>query len=86
MLKRRSFLLSLGAAAQGPALLGSSAGTTNDSLDRALVLSDGGARGANEAGKDLTTRWASTKLTGSVGWTWAGDSLHTIGKRSSSKR
>ncbi|MFY9665662.1 MAG: patatin-like phospholipase family protein [Candidatus Cybelea sp.] len=51
MIERRSFLLSLGAAALAPAMLGSSADNTRDeSLDRALVLSGGGARGAYEAG------------------------------------
>ena len=51
MIERRNFLLSLGAAALAPALLGSSAGdTAYEALDRALVLSGGGARGAYEAG------------------------------------
>ncbi len=51
MIERRSFLLSLGATALAPALLGSSGGdTAYEALDRALVLSGGGARGAYEAG------------------------------------
>ncbi len=51
MIERRGFLLALGASALAPALLAASApDTTYGSLDRALVLSGGGARGAYEAG------------------------------------
>lgn len=51
MIERRSFLIALGATALAPALLGLPAdGTTYEPLDRALVLSGGGARGAYQAG------------------------------------
>ncbi len=51
MIERRDFLYALGAAALAPALLASSpAAAPYESLDRALVLSGGGARGAYEAG------------------------------------
>jgi predicted acylesterase/phospholipase RssA len=51
MIDRRSFFFSLGAVALAPALFGLSGdNTTDESLDRALVLSGGGARGAYEAG------------------------------------
>jgi predicted acylesterase/phospholipase RssA len=49
--QRRSFLLGLGATALAPALLAASAsGATYEPLERALVLSGGGALGAYEAG------------------------------------
>lgn len=51
MIERRSFLLALGATGLAPALLGSSADdAAYEPLNRALVLSGGGARGAYEAG------------------------------------
>jgi predicted acylesterase/phospholipase RssA len=50
MIERRSFLFALGATALAPALLGSSPDDALEPLDRALVLSGGGARGAYEAG------------------------------------
>jgi predicted acylesterase/phospholipase RssA len=51
MIDRQSFLFALGAAALAPALLAESTrGATDESLERALVLSGGGARGAYEAG------------------------------------
>jgi predicted acylesterase/phospholipase RssA len=50
-IERRSFLFALGAAGLAPALLGTSADdAAYEPLDRALVLSGGGARGAYEAG------------------------------------
>lgn len=51
MIERRSFLLSLGASALAFPLFGASADDAADEpLERALVLSGGGARGAYEAG------------------------------------
>jgi predicted acylesterase/phospholipase RssA len=51
MIERRSFLAALGGTALAPALFGATyGGGTYESLDRALVLSGGGARGAYEAG------------------------------------
>jgi predicted acylesterase/phospholipase RssA len=51
MIERRRFLFSLGASALALPLLGASADdTTVEPLNRALVLSGGGARGAYEAG------------------------------------
>jgi len=50
-MERRNFLLALGATALTPALLAASANDAPyESLERALVLSGGGARGAYEAG------------------------------------
>jgi predicted acylesterase/phospholipase RssA len=51
-LERRQFLLALGASGFAPALLGieNGEGPGVEPLDRALVLSGGGARGAYEAG------------------------------------
>ena len=51
MIERRSFLVALGASGLALPLLGASANdTTDEPLDRALVLSGGGARGAYQAG------------------------------------
>jgi predicted acylesterase/phospholipase RssA len=51
MIERRSFLVGLGAAGLSPALLGASADEAAlEPLERALVLSGGGARGAYQAG------------------------------------
>jgi len=51
MIERRSFLLALGATALAPALLATSgSAATYEPLERALVFSGGGARGAYEAG------------------------------------
>ncbi len=52
MIERRRFLQALGACGFGPALLGAGNGTSPafEPLERALVLSGGGARGAYEAG------------------------------------
>ncbi|MGA8533498.1 MAG: patatin-like phospholipase family protein [Candidatus Tumulicola sp.] len=51
MIERREFLLALGASGLAPALLGAAdSGPTLEPLERALVLSGGGARGAYEAG------------------------------------
>jgi predicted acylesterase/phospholipase RssA len=52
MIERRDFLLALGASALAPALLGASdsAEPAAEKVERALVLSGGGARGAYEAG------------------------------------
>src|SRR5580700_11920465 len=51
MIERRSFLCALGASALALPLLGASAANATDQpLERALVLSGGGARGAYEAG------------------------------------
>jgi predicted acylesterase/phospholipase RssA len=52
MIERRHFLLALGACGFGPALLGADreADAAYEPLERALVLSGGGARGAYEAG------------------------------------
>ncbi|MGA2761002.1 MAG: patatin-like phospholipase family protein [Candidatus Cybelea sp.] len=51
-IERRKFLFALGASGLAPALLGASDGATVavEQLDRALVLSGGGALGAYEAG------------------------------------
>ncbi len=51
MIERRDFLRAVGGAAIAPALLGaSSADSPAESVERALVLSGGGARGAYEGG------------------------------------
>jgi predicted acylesterase/phospholipase RssA len=51
MIERRSFLVALGASGLVLPLLGASANdTTDEPLDRTLVLSGGGARGAYQAG------------------------------------
>jgi predicted acylesterase/phospholipase RssA len=51
MIERRRFLLGLAAAAFTPPLLGANNKSTSPPLlERALVLSGGGARGAYEAG------------------------------------
>jgi predicted acylesterase/phospholipase RssA len=51
LMERRSFLFAVGASALAVPLLGESADdTTLEPLDRALVLSGGGARGAYQAG------------------------------------
>jgi predicted acylesterase/phospholipase RssA len=49
-MERRSFLLALGASSLAMPLLGRSAAAADEPLERALVLSGGGARGAYEAG------------------------------------
>lgn len=50
MIERRGFLQALAAAALTPRLLGATSRSTSPLLERALVLSGGGARGAYEAG------------------------------------
>jgi predicted acylesterase/phospholipase RssA len=50
MIERRSFLFALGASGLAPALLGAFDDEAYEPVERALVLSGGGARGAYEAG------------------------------------